>query len=105
MNEKRIIIKLLQISSESSDALSKANESMNAVTELNGRLNTLKRKFLKNRLSASEITEEVETVAKDANKTVAEVDLLCFIKCLQTLISHFLSIVIFIAGRKIKSSV
>lgn len=64
---------VLQIASESSDALSKANETMNTVNELNGRLNTLKRRFLKNQLSASEINEEVDAVSKDANNTLTEV--------------------------------
>ena len=46
---------------------------MNTVKDLNGRLNTLKRRFLKNQLSASEIKEEVDAVSKDANNTLAEV--------------------------------
>lgn len=51
---------------------------MNTVMELSGRLNTLKRRFLKNQLSASEINEEIDAVTKDANNTLAEVNLYIF---------------------------
>ncbi|KAL0267895.1 UNVERIFIED_CONTAM: hypothetical protein PYX00_010038 [Menopon gallinae] len=64
---------LTQIGSESSEAQNKTSETYNIVQGLNDRLQHLKSQFFKNRISASEINEEVGAVTKDADDTFAEV--------------------------------
>lgn len=64
---------LFQISSESSEAQAKANETLDSVKALNERLLTLNTEFTKNKLSAEDIQKEVDSISADSNRTLEAV--------------------------------